>query len=375
ALPRNRLPPHRRPARRPAIGNGPSRRVPLRRGPCRVHPRRARRPFPHRGRLLSGNPSPGRGRTRRPAPLQGQDRRRCQRCDHPVFLQCRRLFPLRGRSPVGWRGRSDRARRDADRELQPAPALLRSLWRRNPALAGQAHGVPWRRCREHPHAGGGLRRRSVPAPDRGRRAGTALLHAQPRAPDRGRARQAVLSPAAALLRGSRPLYPWPMPYLRHPVRAAALLSATAMLAVAAAMPAPVHAQIRQCTTPDGGTVYTDRSCDSLGAIENRPAAEGGAGSGANAAPRYRGGCARRVRDLVFEVTAAIDARDTNRLARSYHWPGTSTRSGYALIERLDAIASRPLLNGPALRPARTVGSASGQSSWGIPATLTAPPPP
>ena len=148
-----------------------------------------------------------------------------------------------------------------------------------------------------------------------------------------------------------------------------------MLAVVAAMPAPVHAQIRQCTTPDGGTVYTDRSCDSLGAIENRPAAEGGAGSGANAAPRYRGGCARGMRDLVFEVTAAIDARDTNRLARSYHWPGISTRSGYALIERLDAIASRPLLNVTALRPARTVVAASGQSSWGIPATLTAPPPP
>ncbi|MGY0610944.1 DUF4124 domain-containing protein [Luteimonas sp. A501] len=164
-----------------------------------------------------------------------------------------------------------------------------------------------------------------------------------------------------------------MPYLRHPARAAALLSAMAMLAVAAALPTPAHAQIRQCTTPDGGTVYTDRSCDSLGAIESRPAVEGG--TGANAAPRYRGGCSRRLRDLVFEVTAAIDARDTNRLARSYHWPGMSTRSAHALVERLDAIASRPLLNITALRPARTVVAPTGQPPWGMPATLAAPPSP
>ncbi|MEN1940034.1 hypothetical protein WCE41_00885 [Luteimonas sp. MJ246] len=164
-----------------------------------------------------------------------------------------------------------------------------------------------------------------------------------------------------------------MPYLRHPARAAALLSAAALLAVAAALPTPAHAQIRRCTTSDGGTVYTDRSCDSLGAVESRPPADGG--SGAPAALRYRGGCARRLPELVSEVTAAIDARDTNRLARSYHWPGTSTRSGYALIERLDAIVRRPLLNITALRPARTVVAPVESSSWSTGGSLAAPPPP
>jgi hypothetical protein len=139
-----------------------------------------------------------------------------------------------------------------------------------------------------------------------------------------------------------------MPYLRHPALAGALLSA---VAIAAALPPPAGAQVRRCTTPDGSAVYTDRSCESLGAVENRPRTEG---SGSGAALRYRGGCSRRLQDLVFEVTAAIDAGDTNRLARSYHWVGMSHRNGYAVIERLDAIARRPLLNISALRPAEAV---------------------
>ena len=144
-----------------------------------------------------------------------------------------------------------------------------------------------------------------------------------------------------------------MPYLRHSALAGALLAA---LALAAALPPPAAAQIRRCTSPDGGTVYTDRSCESLGAVENRPRNEG-AGAGP-AALRYRGGCSRRLQDLVFEVTAAIDAGDVNRLARSYHWVGMSTRSGYAVVERLDAITRRPLLNISALRPVEAVVAAA-----------------
>jgi len=164
-----------------------------------------------------------------------------------------------------------------------------------------------------------------------------------------------------------------MPYPRHPALAGALLSA---VAIAAALPAPAAAQIRRCTTPDGGTVFTDRSCESLGAVENRPPIDGSAGA---AALRYRGGCSRRIQDLVFEVTSAIDAHDTNRLARSYHWVGMSHAHGYAVIERLDRIARRPLLNVTALRPAQTVvasqapaplAASDGQAA--MPATPPAP---
>ena len=164
-----------------------------------------------------------------------------------------------------------------------------------------------------------------------------------------------------------------MPYLRHPALAGALLWA---VAIAAALPPPADAQIRRCTTPDGGTLYTDRSCDSLGAVENRPRTDGSAGA---AALRYRGGCSRRLQDLVFEVTAAIDAKDTNRLARSYHWVGMSARNGHAVIERLDAIAQRPLLNIAALRPAEAVVATTGPAplaaddgSAAMPATPPAP---
>ena len=140
-----------------------------------------------------------------------------------------------------------------------------------------------------------------------------------------------------------------MPRPLHPVLAACLVPAIA-LSASLASPA-AQAQVRRCTTPDGGTVYTDRNCAALGAVETRPQ---GSGNGAPPALRYRGGCSRRLQDLVFEVTSAIDARDTNWLARSYHWAGVGHSNGYALLERLDAIARRPLLNVTALRPAQTV---------------------
>ena len=161
-----------------------------------------------------------------------------------------------------------------------------------------------------------------------------------------------------------------MPGLHHPAFALVLLSAMATTALLA--PASAQAQVRRCTTPDGGTVYTDRNCAALGAVETRPQGDGG---GASPALRYRGGCSRRLQDLVFEVTSAIDARDTNWLARSYHWAGVGHSNGYALLERLDAIARRPLLNVTALRPAQTVvvpaqqpGAAAGWST-GASATL------
>lgn len=170
-----------------------------------------------------------------------------------------------------------------------------------------------------------------------------------------------------LLRGIRARYPWPMPYLRHPAPTGALLLA---LAATTTLTAPADGQIRRCTAADGGTVYTDRSCGSMGAVESRLRIDDGTAAGT---PRYRGGCARRLDDLVFEVGAAIDAGDTNRLARSYHWTGLSTRSGYEVIDRLDAIAQRPLLDIAEVRPAPVVASTSVPAAWTV-AGGTPPPP-
>src|SRR3546814_20853250 len=63
------------------------------------------------------------------------------------------------------------------------------------------------------------------------------------------------------------------------------------------------------------------------------------------------GCSRSLRDLVFEVTAAIDSRDVNRLAAVSNWTGMSNRNGYAVLGRLDVIANRPLLDVSAVLPA------------------------
>ncbi|TWG94359.1 hypothetical protein L599_000100000750 [Luteimonas sp. J16] len=107
-----------------------------------------------------------------------------------------------------------------------------------------------------------------------------------------------------------------------------------------------HAQVRRCTTDDGRHVYTDRQCADVGASE-RVSPLGPAGS--TGAPLRRD-CARRLQDLVFELTAAIDSRDVNRLAGIYHWPGMSSSAGYAVMSRLDAIVNRPLVDITPLHP-------------------------
>jgi hypothetical protein len=109
-----------------------------------------------------------------------------------------------------------------------------------------------------------------------------------------------------------------------------------LLAVAASLvPGALRAEVRRCVLPGGQTVYTDRRCDAVGGIERR------AGPAAQSQSRlYRSTCARTVRDLYYEVSAALEARDVNRLAGVYHWPGMSTREGYDVMRRLQAIVDR-----------------------------------
>jgi hypothetical protein len=98
------------------------------------------------------------------------------------------------------------------------------------------------------------------------------------------------------------------------------------------------AEVRRCVTPTGQTIFTDRKCTDVGATERVPQAA------STPARVYRGGCARNLQELVFEISAAIDARDANRLASVYHWPGMSGTAGYQVWSRLDTIARRPLVD-------------------------------
>ena len=113
-----------------------------------------------------------------------------------------------------------------------------------------------------------------------------------------------------------------------------------LLFLAIAWPDPLRAEVRRCVMPGGNVVHTDRSCSSLGAVEqSRQGADKPV-----ATHLYHGRCAGTLPDLLYEVTSAIDSRDVNRLAATYHWPGMSGGSANATLDRLDAIAARPLLD-------------------------------
>lgn len=105
-------------------------------------------------------------------------------------------------------------------------------------------------------------------------------------------------------------------------------------------------QLNRCTGPAGGTIYTDRACASIGASDRLPRGAAGA-----AYRQRRGGCARNVQELIYEITAAIDARDVNRLGSVYHWVGLNAESGGRILDRLQTVVDRPLVDIVALRGA------------------------
>ena len=122
-----------------------------------------------------------------------------------------------------------------------------------------------------------------------------------------------------------------------------------MLALATAVLWPLRgdAQIRRCTAPDGQVIFTDRACVDAGGVDHpAPSVRSPVFGGKT----YARGCSRSLRDLIYEVTAAIESRDVNRLAGVYNWTGMSNRNGYAVLGRLDAVANRPLVDVSAILP-------------------------
>ncbi|MDR7133676.1 hypothetical protein J2X06_000860 [Lysobacter niastensis] len=113
-----------------------------------------------------------------------------------------------------------------------------------------------------------------------------------------------------------------------------------LLLVAALASSPAIAQVRRCVSPGGAVVFTDHECAEIGAQEQaaRPASPA-----ASSRTAYRG-CARTVHDLMYEMTSAFDAHDANRLAGVYHWAGMSGSSAYSILDRLDAMVQRPLVD-------------------------------
>lgn len=98
--------------------------------------------------------------------------------------------------------------------------------------------------------------------------------------------------------------------------------------------------LRRCISADGSTIFTDRRCQDLQALES--SIDGGS---------YRPGSMIRVRtcahtrdDLLFGVRSALEAHDVNRFADYYNWTGMSSEEGYRVLERLDHFSERPLVD-------------------------------
>jgi hypothetical protein len=107
----------------------------------------------------------------------------------------------------------------------------------------------------------------------------------------------------------------------------------------ACVASPAGAVVRRCVAQDGTLVFTDRRCADVGAVE-RPQPD----TAATVAPVYRDACPRTLRDLVDRLRAAADVRDVNQLAALYQWNGQSTRTAYDVMNRLQKIVDRPLLD-------------------------------
>jgi hypothetical protein len=128
-----------------------------------------------------------------------------------------------------------------------------------------------------------------------------------------------------------------------------LLALTALGALIGHIPSASAQEVQRCTTMAGETVYTDKRCEDIGAMDHLPApATAAAGS---ASHLYRGGCSRTLSDLVSQISGAIGAQDVNRLAGIYQWSGISDQAANRILDRLEAVVQRPLVDIVPIRPA------------------------
>lgn len=118
------------------------------------------------------------------------------------------------------------------------------------------------------------------------------------------------------------------------------------------LPARAQDPVQRCTTMTGETVYTDKRCEDIGAMDRLP--DPATASTRGASGLYRGTCSRTLSDLVAQITAAVDARDVNRLAGIYQWNGISDRSAHRILDQLEAVVQRPLIDIVPIRPATPV---------------------
>ena len=130
-----------------------------------------------------------------------------------------------------------------------------------------------------------------------------------------------------------------------------LFLTAALCAAFLSFSAPAHAQkVQRCTTLSGEKVYSDKPCEDIGAIDRLPQITGDRAATRGSSSLYRGGCSRTLSDLVYQISAAVEARDVNRLASVYQWSGISNESANRILDRLEAVVNRPLVDIVPVRP-------------------------
>ena len=146
--------------------------------------------------------------------------------------------------------------------------------------------------------------------------------------------------------------------------------------LASCMPAHANAQpVQRCIGADGRAVYTDQKCEAIGATARLPRA-----TAAEGARMFNSGCPRMLSQLVGEIGAAIRGGEVNRLASLYDWSGVSSASASRLLDRLEAVVSRPLVDIAPVYPdneavhARATQAPGSQGSPPEPATAGGQPP-
>jgi hypothetical protein len=103
--------------------------------------------------------------------------------------------------------------------------------------------------------------------------------------------------------------------------------------------ARARSSLNRCLGSDGVSVYTDRACAELQAIE-RPAQT----KPQDGAKVYVQSCARTPEDLLLGVRSALEAQDVNRLAGFYHWAGIDSAQANRLMDLLSDVSARPLVD-------------------------------
>lgn len=106
-------------------------------------------------------------------------------------------------------------------------------------------------------------------------------------------------------------------------------------------------RVNRCTNAQGQTVFTDRSCDAMGATARTPRGEASVGN----TGIYRAGCARRLSELTEQIRQAVSLQDVNRLSSIYLWGNVSNASANRIIGQLESVVRRPLVDIAPVYPA------------------------